>query len=80
VQRSTEEAYWVIDEFVERTFEKKQKQKLLEHFAAGTTARTAAAIVNVNKNTAQLFFYRLRELVAEKQDSGRIFEGEILGS
>lgn len=49
----------------------------MEHFVAGTTARTAAALVGVNKNTAQLFFHRLREIIAEKQDSGLIFEGEI---
>lgn len=56
---------------------KKQRQKLIEHFVAGTTARTAAAIVEVNKNTAQLFFHRLRELIAEKQESGIVFAGEV---
>ena len=33
---------------------KKQKLKLIEHFAAGTTARTTAGLVGVNKNTAAL--------------------------
>jgi transposase len=56
---------------------KKQRLKLLEHFVAGTTARTAAEIVGVNKNTAQLFFHRLRETIADKQDSGIVFEGEV---
>lgn len=56
---------------------KKQRLKLIEHFVAGATARTTSEIVGVNKNTAQLFFHRLRELIAEKQDSGIIFEGEV---
>jgi len=49
----------------------------MEHFVAGTTARTAAELIGVNKNTAQLFFHRLREIIAEKQDSGLVFEGEV---
>ncbi len=56
---------------------KKQRRQLMEHFVAGTTARTAAEIVGVNKNTAQLFFHRLREIIAQKQDSMIIFKGEI---
>ena len=56
---------------------KKQRKSLMEHFAAGTTARTAADLVGVNKNTAQLFFHRLRELIAQKQDSMIVFEGEV---
>jgi len=56
---------------------KKQRLKLMEHFVAGTTARTAAELIGVNKNTAQLFFHRLREIIAEKQDSGLVFEGEV---
>ena len=56
---------------------KKQQLRLIEHFVAGTTARTAAEIVGVNKNTAQLFFHKLRELIAEKQDSKIVFAGEV---
>ena len=56
---------------------KKQRKKLIEHFVGGSTARTAAAIVGVNKNTAQLFFLRLRELIAQKQEKTLIFEGEV---
>ncbi|MBY0109553.1 MAG: IS1595 family transposase [Candidatus Babeliaceae bacterium] len=56
---------------------KKQRRKLMELFVAGATARTAAAIVGVNKNTAQLFFHRVREVIAEKQDSTLVFEGEV---
>jgi transposase len=56
---------------------KKQRLRLMEHFVAGTTARTASAIVGVNKNTAQLFFHKLRELISQKQASRVIFNGEI---
>jgi transposase len=56
---------------------KKQRLKLIEHFIAGSTARITAEIVGVNKNTAQLFFHRLREIIAQKQESGIVFEGEV---
>lgn len=45
------------------------QQKLLEHFVAGTTARAAALLVGVQGNTATLFYQRLRQLIASKQDS-----------
>lgn len=56
---------------------KKRRLKLIEHFVAGTTARTAAEIVGVNKNTAQLFFHRLREIITQQQETGIVFEGEV---
>lgn len=56
---------------------KKQQKGLLEHFVAGTTARVAAALVGVNKNTSQQFFLSLRALIAEKQENSFVFEGEI---
>jgi transposase len=46
---------------------KKHKIKLIEHFVAGTTARTTADLVGVNKNTAQLFFHKLRILIINNQ-------------
>nr|MBP6892654.1 IS1595 family transposase [Candidatus Babeliales bacterium] len=49
----------------------------MEHFVAGSTARTTADLVGVNKNTAQLFFHRLRILIAEKQKINIIFAGEV---
>lgn len=38
----------------------KQTNRLCEHFVAGTPARTACELVGVNKNTAALFYHRLR--------------------
>jgi transposase len=42
-----------------------KQERLIEHFVAGTTARTAAALVGVNKTTAAYYFQRLRELIYE---------------
>jgi len=52
------------------------QQKLLEHFVAGTTARAAAALVGVQPNTAKMFYQRLRQLIASKQES-YMLSGEI---
>ncbi len=37
--------------------------KLIELFIAGSTARTAAALVGINKTTAAYYFHRLRLLI-----------------
>ncbi|CRZ19225.1 transposase (fragment) [Kingella kingae] len=37
-----------------------KQNKLIELFVAGVTARTAAELVGVNKNTAAYYFHRLR--------------------
>lgn len=57
-----------------------QKQtKLIEHFIAGTTARCAAEIVDVNRNTAIFYYHRLRLLIFDyqKQFEAKLFDGEI---
>jgi transposase len=36
------------------------------HFVAGTPARLAAELVGVNRNTAILYFHKLRETIAER--------------
>jgi transposase len=56
---------------------KKQKLKMIEHFVAGSTARTTADLVGVNKNTAQLFFHRLRILITKHQKVEMNFAGEV---
>jgi transposase len=43
-----------------------QTRRLLEHFVAGTPARTAAELVGVNRNTATHFYHRLREVIAAR--------------
>jgi len=54
-----------------------QTERLCEHFVAGTPARTAAQLVGVNKNTAVLFFHRLRELIAARIEDESPIKGEI---
>ncbi len=46
-----------------------QTGRLLEHFVAGTPARTAAELVRVNRNTATRFYHCLREVIAEHLES-----------
>jgi len=58
----------------------KYKQgRLVEHFVAGTTARTAAELCGVNRKTAVLYFLRLREVIAFEleTDSEALLGGEI---
>jgi len=53
--------------------------RLIEHFVSGSTARTAACIVGVNKSTAAYFYLRLREIIALEldQECHEVFDGEI---
>ena len=53
------------------------QRHLVEHFVAGTPARTAAELVGVNRHTATLFFHKLRELIAQKVEDHSPFEGEV---
>jgi len=51
---------------------------LLAHFVAGVPARTAADLVGVNRNTAILYFHKLRELIALHLEADSPFlSGEI---
>src|SRR5712672_673465 len=54
-----------------------KQAKLIEHFVAGTTARTAAGLVRVNKTTAAYYFHRLRELISRAIAEAAPFAGEI---
>ena len=54
-----------------------KQNRLIEHFVAGTTARTAAALVGVNKNTAAYYFHRLRQLICQVVETQTPFAGEI---
>ena len=55
--------------------------RLIEHFVSGTTARTAVAIVGVNKSTSAYFYHRLREIISHEleQERDAVFDGEIEG-
>src|SRR6476620_3453346 len=55
----------------------KPTNRLCEHFVAGTPAWTAAELVGVNKNTAALFYHRLREIIAVRIEDASPIRGEI---
>lgn len=54
-----------------------QSRRLTEHFVAGTPARTAAELVGVNRNTARLFYHRVRELIAQRLAQDSPFDGKV---
>ncbi len=54
-----------------------KQNRLIELFVAGSTARTAASLVSVNKTTASYYFHRLPLLTYENCQEHGLFEGEI---
>jgi len=56
---------------------KHQQDRLTEHFVSGSTARTAAQLVNVNKSTASYYFHRLRETIAIETANKDVLSGEF---
>lgn len=54
----------------------RKQGRLIEYFVAGTTARAAAELVDIQANTAIRFFMRLRQLIASKHPSYAL-PGEI---
>jgi transposase len=56
-----------------------KQHKLIEHFVAGTTARCASELVDVNRKTAAYYYHRLREIITDQLDkeSTELFDGEI---
>ena len=56
-----------------------KQDRLVEQFVSGSTARTAAALVSVNKSTATYFYHRLREIIVLEieQENHKVFDGEI---
>ena len=56
-----------------------KQDRLIEHFVAGTTARTASSLSGVNRTAAAFYFLRLREIIAIEleAESVAMFGGEI---
>lgn len=54
-----------------------KQDRLIEYFVSGATARTAAALVGVHRNTAALYFHRLRQLISQAVEDATPFAGEI---
>lgn len=42
------------------------QEELIRNFVAGVPARTAAEVLGINRNTATLFYHKLRELLASR--------------
>src|SRR5262245_15310013 len=55
-----------------------QSERLLEHYVAATPARAAAALVGVNRNTARLFYHRVREIIARQLARESPQPGEVV--
>ena len=54
-----------------------KQNRLIELFVAGSTARTAASLIGVNKTTASYYFHRLRLLIFDNNNNSDLFAGEI---
>ena len=54
-----------------------KQKRLIELFIAGSTARTAVTLVDINKNTARYYFQRLRQLIYDHSQHLEMFEGEV---
>ena len=54
-----------------------KQNKLIELFVAGVTARVAAELAGVNKNTAAYYFHRLRLLIYQHSPHLEMFDGEV---
>ncbi len=56
-----------------------QRGELVKLFVAGSTARTAAALTGVHRNTAALFFSKLRAVIAAHQEEAMVeaFDGPV---
>ena len=71
---------WGIKGSMRKSCINRSKQdRLIDHFIAGTTARTAASLVGVHRNSAALYFHRLRQIIAKELEveSDAMFGGEI---
>jgi len=56
---------------------KEKQDRLIEHFVSGSTARTAASLVNVNKTTTVFYFHCLREIIALECQNEALLSGEF---
>ncbi len=55
------------------------QHKLIEHFVAGTTARCASELIEINRKTATSYYHRLREIITMKLmlEASEFISGEI---
>lgn len=55
----------------------KKADKLLSYFVAEVTARTAAELTGVSKDTAALFYRKIRTVIAAKLLESSPFDGDV---
>lgn len=55
----------------------RKADKLLSYFVAEVTARTAADLTGVSKDTAALFYRKIRTVIAAKLEEHSPFDGEV---
>ncbi len=58
---------------------KKQQLKLLEYFVLEVTARSAANILNIQPNTAMLFYRKIRQVINHHcaLNAQAVFDGAV---
>jgi transposase len=56
---------------------KVKQDRLIVHFVAGTTARFAAGLVDINFKTAVYYYHRLRMLICLGTENESVFAGEV---
>ena len=56
-----------------------KQEQLIEHFISGSTARCASELIGIHRNSAILYFHRLREIISYELElsSDEVFCGEI---
>ena len=54
-----------------------KQSRLIELFIAGSTARTAASLIDVNKSTASYYFQRLRQIIYDHSEHLELLDGEV---
>lgn len=53
------------------------QRRLVEHFVAGTPARVAAELAGIHRNSAILFYRKLREIIFARTRAAQPFAGEV---
>ena len=56
---------------------KLKQKKLLEFFVAEVTARTAANLLDIHRNSAAYYYHRLRKIIYKALEKTTVFDGEV---
>ena len=53
------------------------QKKLVEFFVAEVTARTAASLLDIHRNSAAYYYHRLRKIIYKELEKVTVFDGEV---